>query len=153
MGSARGRANHALYMARLVLAAWRRDAAEESVPAVSLSQAFLPAVRDHLQQAYGWFLLEILRPEPMPAVPPRTCAALPGIAAGKALPGEIREFAQLEATGWLAGLLATGDLQVTGNAPDNLAAGPAFITPAEAAGWADALQVQFERMADSLDEY
>ena len=43
MGSARGQANHALYLGKVLLAAWRRDLAAESVAAVTLIQAYLPA--------------------------------------------------------------------------------------------------------------
>ncbi len=153
MGSSRGRANHSLYLGRILLGAWRREAGEESVPAATLSQAYLPAVRAHLIDAYGWFLLEITRPEPLPAQPPRCTSELPGIAQGKALPGEAREFERLEQSGWLAQMLEeTGELRVSAS-PDNLASGPAFITPDDAAAWAEALQALFDRMGDSLDEY
>ena len=153
MVSSRGRANHSLYLGRILLAAWHREAAGESVPAATLSQAYLPAVRAHFADAYGWFLLEITRPEPLPARPPHRCAELPGIARGKALPGEAREFEQLEQSGWLAQMLDETCEQRVSASPDNLATGPGCLGPEDAAAWAEALQALFDRMGDSLDEY
>ena len=54
----RGAANQSLYRARLLLAAWDR-ARGEPVPEAQLQGAFYPAVRLHLRQAYGWFLLAV----------------------------------------------------------------------------------------------
>ena len=87
MSSARGQANHALYLARILLAAWRRDLAAEAVATITLTQAFLPAVRLHLGHAYGWFLVEITRPGGLPVQPPQCVAELPEVADGKAVPG------------------------------------------------------------------
>ncbi len=165
MSGARSHANHRLYLARILLDCWRDALARETVPAVALSQAFGEAVREHLVAAYGWFLLEIIRPEPLPPHPPRGCAELPGAAAGKAVPGEIRELAQLEEGGWLAALLAgeepgpgigrgdarRGDARRTeGNlaVPADHAPGPGQLQQ-----WADYLEGLFDRMGEFLDEY
>ncbi len=155
MGSARGQANHALYLARILLAAWRRDLDAESVAATTLSSAYLPGVREHLCAAYGWFLLEITRPTALPDQPPRCLAELPEIAAGKALPGEILEFQQLEEGGWLGDMLSSGCEGHTPAAPNsgNLAVPAALSGPDQASLWADQLQSMFDRMGDSLDEY
>lgn len=152
--STRGQANHSLYLARILIAAWRRDSEAEVLPASTLAQAYLPAVRSHIQQAYGWFLLEITRQEALPPEPPRSCAELPALPEGKAVPGEIRECRQLERDGWLAELLAPPGQQAPGaRNPDNLAAGPAQGSAEQAEAWAESLQRMFDRMGDSLDEY
>ena len=165
MSGARSHANHRLYLARVLLDCWRDALARETVPAVTLSQAFGEAVREHLVAAYGWFLLEITRPEPLPAHPPRGCAELPGVAAGKAVPGEIRELAQLEEGGWLAALLSgeepapeapRGDAR-RGDArrSDGNLAVPADHAPGpgQLQQWADYLEGLFDRMGEFLDEY
>ena len=153
MGSARGQANQALYLGKVLLAAWRRDLAAESVAAVTLTQAYLPAVREHLCRAYGWFLLEITRPGALPENPPASLAELPDIADGKAVPGEILEFQRLEAEGWIGDML-TGDSTATpATSAGNLAMSAPPVGPAQADRWAVELQALFDRMGDSLDEY
>ncbi len=151
--SARGQANHCLYLARILIAAWRRDSEAQNLPASILAQAFLPGVQSQLRLAYGWFLLEITRQEPLPEKPPACCDELPPRPEGKVLPGEIAECRQLEQQGWLAELLAPPAQPTAGRSPDNLASGPAPGSPEQAAAWADSLQRMFDRMGDSLDEY
>lgn len=153
MSSARGQANHALYLANILLAGWRRDLDAQTVAARTLAQAYLPAVRDHLVSAYGWFLLDITRPGALPDQPPRCLAELPDIAAGKAVPGEIREFEQLELSGWLAEMLADDSQPSTPTSTGNLAVAAPDAGPEQAQHWADQLQSLFDRMGDSLDEY
>ena len=154
MGSARGQANHCLYLGRILINSWRRELAEESLPASVLAQAYLPAIRAHLGDAYGWFLLEITRPGSLPMEPPRSCAELPEIAEGKALPGEIREFQRLESSGWIAEMLGLETAAPAGvSSVGNLAVSGSVAEPAEAQRWAGLLQGLFDRMADSLDEY
>ena len=160
MSGARSHANHRLYLARVLLDCWRDALEREAVPAITLSQAFGEAVREHLVAAYGWFLLEITRPEPLPPHPPRGCVELPQVAAGKAVPGEIRELEQLEEGGWLAALLSgeepvpearPGDARRSeGNlaVPADRAPGPGHLQQ-----WADYLQGLFDRMGEFLDEY
>ncbi|MEP5569006.1 MAG: hypothetical protein ABJN62_14295 [Halioglobus sp.] len=153
MSSARGQANHALYLARILLAAWRQDLSAESVASVTLTQAYMPAVRFHLGRAYGWFLIEVTRPGGLPSDPPRSVAELPEVVAGKAVPGELKEFQQLEQGGWIGDMLADETLQVASARPDNLAVNAVIQGPDLAAVWADQLQGLFDRMGDSLDEY
>jgi len=154
MSSARGKANQCLYLARILIAAWRRDVDAEVIPASVLTQAFLPCVHGHLRDAYGWFLLEITRPGAIPDNPPACIDALPQVAAGKAVPPEVREFQQLEATGWIGKMLAA---DASSSAPSlsagNLVTAVAAPDPAQASQWADLLQSLFDRMGDSLDEY
>lgn len=159
MSGPRARANHKLYLARILLASWREVLAREQVPAATLSQAFASPVREHLLDAYGWFLLEICQPSELPERPPRRCSELPAVAAGRALSGEIREFMQLESTDWFARLLASWNEWAPprrhGTPGDsNLASvAPALPGVAELAQWADRLESLFIRMGDSLDEY
>jgi hypothetical protein len=154
MSGYRSQANHSLYLARIVSSAWRQAIDSEQIPVVTLAQAFDPAVRGHLVAAYGWFLLEITRPDPAPELPPRSCSELGVPAQGRVHPGEIREFQRLEADGWLRDLLrpqagAAGRVGQSGN----LAVAAAGPGPREFEAWGDTLQGFFERMSDSLDEY
>jgi len=155
MSSARAQANHKLYLAKILLAGWRQAVAAQDVPALTLAQAYLPAVRNHLLDAYGWFLLQVSGSEHWPARPPHCCAHLPEIAGGKAVSGEIREFEQLEASGWLAELLAEpSEPAGTARARGNLAAPPPTLADcAQVQQWVTRLEGVFDRMSDSLDEY
>jgi hypothetical protein len=156
MSAARGRANHGLYLARILLDAWREVLGREEVPAAVLSQAFLPAVRQHLVEAYGWFLLAVMQVEPLPERPPAGCSELPPVPEGKAVPGEIRELAQLESGGWLARMCQPDSAAAPtgGRRPGNLAvAASAAAGPDEAGQWLRELGALFDRMGDSLDEY
>jgi hypothetical protein len=153
MSSARGQANHALYLARILIEAWQRDSAAESVAATTLAQAYVPAIRAHLTAAYGWFLLEITRPGTLPEQPPRSIDELPQTATGKALPGEIRELRRLEQDDWIGELLSVSVVSAPTVSAGNLAVSVAGPTPAQAGDWADRLQTLFDRMGDSLDEY
>jgi hypothetical protein len=153
----RGLANHRLYLAALVLDAWRSALARESVPALVLDQAFAPAVREHLLFAYGSFLLAITQPDAAPsASPPRCCAELPAPAPGKALGGEVAEFRQLEQQGWLAELLvplpalpAESGRSVGGNL---LAPRAEFPDCETCTQWHTSLAALMDRMSDSLAE-
>lgn len=159
MNSARSRANHKLYLARIVLAAWREALQREDIARGTLSQAFRGAVSSHLFDAYGWLLLALAGVEDLPRSPPRSCADLPEVAPGRAVPGEIRELQQLEAGDWLAVL--TGDESDSYPETPAAAARPGqlpvtqtdFPGPEPLAAWADQLEALMQRMGDSLDEY
>jgi hypothetical protein len=156
MSGARGQANHSLYLARILLAAWQRETEAGELPARLLCQAYLPAARGHLLDAYGWFLLELSGAAELPQHPPRGCAELPAPPPGKAMAGEILEFQQLEKEGWLADLLQPATPLSPGPArtPGNLASAAAESPgPGEVQSWADQLSRLFDRMSDSLDEY
>ena len=156
MSSARARANHSLYLARILIRAWEAAEAEQALPQSVLAQAYAPGCQSHLVNAYGWFLLAIGSPDSLPESPPASVEQLPPTPPGKAVPGELREFAQLEQAGWLADLLAPllPSAGATTRDPRNLAA-PATAGPSPEAfsTWADALAALFDRMGDSLDEY
>ncbi|MBN7798377.1 DUF6586 family protein [Parahaliea mediterranea] len=160
MSSARGLANHHLYLARLVLDAWGRECEAQQVSAATLSEAFGPACHAHLGRAYGWFLLAVAGAEPLPLEPPSRAADLPPRPAGKAVPGEIREFERLEREGWLAQMLAWAPQRpgqgsaARARQPGNLARpAPSVDGPDTFRGWARDLDSLFQRMGDSLDEY
>ncbi len=159
MSTARARANHKLYLARILLDAWQTALQAEQLPARTLNQAFATPVRNHLVESYGWFLLEISQPGSLPAVPPRHTGELPAVAEGKALAGEIREFAQLEREGWLAELLADCDewgassTSPAGGSPNLAGPESGLPGPDLLAHYAGQLESLFDRMGDSLDEY
>ena len=154
MSSGRARANHSHYLAKILLSAWRAEADKQSLPQRVLSQAFLPAIRLHLLDAYGWFLLDISGITDLPPEPPHSATALPDPPDGKAVPGEIREFLQLEQEGWLRDLqqALVDPPTVVRATPGNLATAADFSQPPQAQDWVDALGSSFERMGDSLDE-
>lgn len=156
----RGFANQHLYLARLVVRAWQRDRDEQIVPARTLDQAYAPGVREHLVLAYGYFLNHVLDPTGTATAGgvPRSCDDLPPQTAGKSVPGEIREFRQLEQEGWLAQLLAP--LPDAAAAPRGARGHDALVVsaaadwpgPEQAERWMQQLERIFERMHDSLDE-
>ena len=154
-GSHRARANQALYLARIVLGAWRNGLDQQDVPVRTLAEAFGGGVREHLVAAYGWFLLAVAGVQAPLGGPPRSCADLPQAPAGEVISGEINEFRQLEATGWLADMLRVplAELPERGG-QQNLAVAAGNLTEhAELARWAEQLEALFERMSDFLDEY
>lgn len=153
MSSLRGQANHGLYLARLLLAAWRRDLTAEDIPASVLAQAFGPAVRGHLLDAYGWFLLDLQKPAQLPAAPPHSVTALAPVAPGKAAPAEIAEFAQLEQEGWLSELLREPGAEQPRRSAVSLAAPSTDLPdPESLLALAQRLEDAFTRMGDFLDE-
>jgi uncharacterized protein DUF6586 len=157
MSSPRARANQYLYQARILASSWRREVAAQEVAVTVLADTFAPAAGDKLLQAYGWFLLEVMPPATLPEVPPRRCSELPEVAPGKAIPGEIREFMQLEEQGWIGDILRAASPRTTrsGSSPGNLAQAVADVNvdPDTIDHWIDRLQDIFSRMSESLDEY
>lgn len=155
MSDARARANHALYLAKIVTAAWAMERGKQDIPASTLAQAFLAGARDHLVTAYGWFLLAISQGDMPPRGLPQCCAELLPMPKGRVYPPEINEFRQLERDGWLYDMLQppSFDMPVK-RQPDNLAVA-AQMSPAieQVEHWLRQLQGHFDRMGDSLDEY
>lgn len=151
----RARANQALYLAKIVLWAWQRELERQDTPARVLTQAFHGAAREHLVAAYGWFLLSVSRSVAPAHGLPRSCGELPPMPEGRVFPGEINEFRQLEAGGWLADMLRDQELAITTpRQQGNLAVAAADLPGAEqVASWLEQLEALFERMGDSLDEY
>lgn len=120
-------------------------------------EAFLPAVKLHLGQAYGWFLLSVSGVEESALNrPPGKVADLPAPAMGQMHAPELAEFSQLEIDGWLADMLNDTEL---GNPAAQLASGDGLLVSdrqspgcAVAAGWASSLGEIMARMDDSLAE-
>ncbi len=156
--SARARANHKLYLARILIGAWRESLDREDIPASTLDQAYFGAVRAHLVGAYGWFLLELSQLDQLPQRPPGCCAQLPPLPRGRAEPGEIREFRQLEGGGWLAELLEERDefarpARRSDPAARNLVSSTGGLPGPDAMlRWCDQLETLFQRMGEFTDE-
>ncbi|WOJ94244.1 hypothetical protein R0135_03530 [Congregibacter variabilis] len=162
MPRTRGEANRALYRARILLEAWDRLRVEARHAESVLIGAFVPAVRLHLRDAYGWFLLSVSGvDDSLAADLPGSTRDLPAPPAGKALIPELAEFSQLENTGWLAQLLA-GEPEAGYDGPVAAGRGASqglLVSDREPLGyavvlaWADALTAIMSRMDDSLAEY
>jgi hypothetical protein len=154
MANARGLANHALYMAKLLLEAWQRDLARKDCVTGAIDAAFAPAVRGHLLDAYGWFLIAMMRITQLPEQPPHRVADLPKVGPGIAVPGEVLEYEGLEADGWLARLQAPLP-QGLPKRPKGPVLASAGVYPniTDYREWADTCERLFDRMSDSLDEY
>ena len=159
MSAPRARANHSLYLAKILLGNWRAALEAQDIPSRTLCEAFLEATCNHLRDAYGWFLLEISQLDNAATVPPGSVAELPPIPEGRAEAGELRECRQLEESGWLAQLLGQGGVDVGAKVKANSAVGnlaaPAVDAPEfpDVMDWHTELGALFERMRDSLDEY
>ena len=155
MSSARGRANHGLYLARILLSAWREALARQELPALVLAQAFHPAARNHLLDAYGWFLLALSQADPLPVTPPHSCAQVPPAPQGKVLAGEINELRQLETGGWLGAMLQESTFASQGSQRQGSLARVVSDQPdpEQVEHWLEHLAELFDRMGDSLDEY
>ena len=157
MARTRGAANLALYRARLVIGAWER-AHSEPIPPAQLSGAFLPVVRLHLRDAYGWFLLAVSGVEEAPGLSlPQCVNDLPPPEDGVALVPELAEFRLLERGGWLWEMLqASSEEQppVRSSARGALLGSDRDVSgPGVAMRWANELESIMARMDDSLAEY
>jgi hypothetical protein len=151
----RGRANQALYAARILLAGWEDAREGPRWREDAVDGAYRAAVLMQLRRAYGWFLLAVAQGDDVadPRALPHAVASVPPPPAGRELAPELREFALLEAEGWLGELLRadSGDASASTAAgllgSDRSAAGPALV-----AQWADRLEQTMQRMDDSLNE-
>jgi len=159
MSRTRGAANRSLYRARILLESWKREETEERVPAHDLLGAFLPAVRAHLLEGYGWFLLAVSgRDDAAGEQVPSVVADLPAPEPGRERPPELREFARLEQQGWLAELLdsalaSTVDAATAGAGSNSLLGSDRpRASRAQAQVWLRELTATMQRMDDSLAE-
>jgi len=153
--SNRGLANRALYLSRILLNAWAA-AQLTAEDRQAVDAAFLASVRQQLRRAYGWFLLSVSgAPEELqPQCLPREVAALAPPPPGRALAAELREFAALERSGWLAELLQEPAVD-EGAGRDRADAIASDRIPADRAAaerWFQSLQSSMDRMDDSLQE-
>jgi hypothetical protein len=150
----RGAANRSLYRARILLDGWDDARERRGVDEEALREAFLPAVRLHLLEAYGWFLLAVAGQESVTdeALRPSSTADLAPPEAGKALAPELREFALLERDGWIADLLATPGPAPAAARRDLLGSDRSAPGLAVAEGWWRRLNATMQRMDDFLVE-
>ena len=153
MSTARGLANHSLYMGKLLLDAWAQQAARADIPTQATDAAFAPAVRLHLLEAYGWFLLATIRLSSLPPSPPQSTHELPALATGLAIPGEVAEYRRLEQDGWLGRLQAPlpSGLPRRSKTPV-LAMSGSYPQIQDYTEWCGSLGALFGRVSDSLDE-
>lgn len=152
----RGRANQALFEARILLEGWEAALQDARRRPEQLGPAYLDAIRMHLGRSYGWFLLAVAGGEDVSdatALPQRV-DDLPAPPPGREHPPELREFARLEREGWLSEMLASrGATSATRPTAQGLlgsdrdAPGTAVV-----AGWLDAWAATMARMDDALDE-
>lgn len=153
MASARGLANHSLYMARLLAGQWQASRAGQTAPEQAMNAAFAPALQLHLCNAYGWFLLATVRATSLPDTPPHRISELPELSRDIVEPGELEECRQLERGGWLAQLQACipAGLPPQTNA-GVLASSGSYPQLEDFERWMTALDRLFDRMGESLDE-
>lgn len=155
MSSPRGYANHSVYMARLLLEAWVREQAHSPANAAALDAAFAPALRQHLLDAYGWFLLSTLKLKALPTTPPHRTRDLPAQGEGLARPAEVERCHQLEQQGWLGDLqqpLPLGIPRASSRGQQLLAVTRQYPSVAEFQDWYQQLSTLFEQLGEALDE-
>ena len=157
MTAARALANQKLYYAAIHQRMLSAELAREDIPAAVLLEAVGQSVRQHLLDAYGWFLLELAEIEELPALPPHTVAELlQQWPQQEPLRGELVELMGLEQTpGWLAELHLPVAQSVPGTAApaDTLVVVDAQWSQPQLEGWYNSLVALIERMSDSLDEW
>ena len=140
-------------MARLLLEAWSDQVSSNRLEKNILEAAFAPAIRLHLLNAYGWFLLAVVRFAPLPRQPPHSTKDLPGLSQGIAEPNEIAEYRELERHGWLANLQALPEQGIERPLPPGrLASTVARLQVEDYQGICGNLEALINRMSSSLDE-
>ena len=157
MTVARALANQKLYYAAIHQRMLSAELAREDIPAAVVLDAVGQSVRQHLLDAYGWFLLELAGTEELPAQPPHTVAdLLRQWPQQEPLRGELVELMDLETRpGWLLELHSPVAQSVPGTAApaDALVVVDAQWSQAQLEGWYGSLVALIERMSDSLDEW
>jgi hypothetical protein len=150
----RGEANQAFYRAKILLEAWEGALRVRGHSEAQLCGAYLPAVKLHLRQAYGWFLLHVSGVDQV-ALPRLPCSTedLPAPEPGKQWAPELREFQLLERDGWICELLQD-DLPraTTAELPGILGSDRSSQDRGSAARWVQSLGDLMLRMDDSLAE-
>ena len=153
MATARGFANHAIYMARILLDTWESTirSEKEFSPDV-VNGAFAPAVRLHLIDAYGWFLLDAIKAPRLPDHPPHGVADLPKQQKGLPVAELIEDFARLERSGWLADLLSPVPAGLPTEAKEMIVGG-SLPGLRECTAWRDSLANLFGDVSEIAQEY
>ena len=110
-------------------------------------------MRLHLLDAYGWFLLAVVRLTPLPKQPPHSTLDLPELKQGIAEPNEIVEYRELERDGWLAGLQAMPEQGVERPLPPGrLASTIGRLQVEDYSACSIELESLINRMSTGLDE-
>ena len=153
MSQAQAYANHSLYMASIQIDAWQHALERHGVSNGAVDASFAPAVRLHLLDAYGWFLLACRRESSLPNRAPVRVSDLPDLAPGIEEPPEVREFQSLEQNGWLAELQAGLPLGLPARKHSQVLVSDAgYPDVNRAIGWRDALESMLLRQADAIEE-
>ncbi len=155
MSTCRSRANEKLYHAAILIRMLGAELAREELPARVVLEAVGQAVRHHLLDAYGWFLLELAEASDLPAEPPHDIDALRQLVAlQEPLRGELVELTTLEQGGWLASLralpTARGPASTGG---DLLVVAEQGWSEAQLREWHDQLADLIDRIGHGLDEW
>ncbi|MCH1553834.1 MAG: hypothetical protein L7S45_04500 [Luminiphilus sp.] len=153
MSQAQAFANHSMYMASVVLDVWAQSESDAALPANAVIAAFAPAVKLHLLDAYGWFLLALRRESQLPRKPPHSTLDLSELPAGIEQPPEVKELQLLEQSGWLSALIAPIPLGMPARQASNvLVSEGAYPDLTKMKEWRDALESLLQRQADAIEE-
>lgn len=156
MGDALRFANQKLYHAAILTRMLSDERERERIPLSVLLEAVGEPARQHLQAAYGWFLVALAGPSELPDAPPRNVSDLVAtFGLGDPLRGELVELRQLEASGWLAELLASASPNVGGGQRRE------GVVPLVAQAWDDSrlaewrgqLEGLIDRLSHGLEEW
>jgi hypothetical protein len=158
LSTARALANQKLHFAALHLRLLSSELARQDLPSQLLLEALGQSAQMHMQDAYGWFLLELAGIAELPATPPHSVGSAHATCPDLDLQrGELVELKNLEQReGWLKQLLEPRGTSASPTRPDRAD----ILTTVESAwseqqlqGWLHALGEIIERMSDSLDEW
>ena len=153
MSQAQAFANHSMYMASIVLDVWGRSQNDGEYQANALKAAFAPAVKLHLLDAYGWFLLALRRETQLPSKPPHSTLDLSTLPAGIEQPPEVKELQLLEQSGWLKALMSPIPLGMPARQASNVVVSEGVYPDlAKMKEWRDALESLLQRQADAIEE-
>ena len=153
MSQAQAFANHSMYMASILIESWAQSELAAKSPVNALNAAFAPAVKLHLLDAYGWFLIALRRESQLPSKPPHNTQALAALPAGIEQPPEVKELQLLEQSGWLKALTSPIPLGMPARQASNiLVSEGSYPDLAKVTEWRDALESLLQRQSDAIEE-
>jgi hypothetical protein len=144
-------ANESLYHCRILMEGWREVLDARREPGHQVAQAFAPAAREHLLNAYGWLLLAACRVRLIPDRPPHAVADLPAFPDGLVRPAEIDTCEALEQGGWI-GALQAPVVKKPPSQPDQLASDGVALTLSQFEVWLAELVELAGYISDAIDE-